>query len=133
MPEGLETGLETFEKIGKELSEEVSGKFIVETVNPQTSSTLTPQKLFDDYGIQAIATSLFSDESYYLYALLEVNEEIQVLYPFNDMSEANVRNAIESGLKRAAPGFLKVVGFWVPPNTPTQNAFGQPQQPLFWR
>ncbi len=131
LPQGLETGLETFEKVGQELSEEVSGKFIVETVNPQTSDNLTPQKLFDDYGIQAIATSIFSDESYYLYGLLEVNEEIQVLYPFNDMSEANVRNALESGLKRAAPGFLKVVGFWTPPNTPTQNAFGQPQQPLF--
>ena len=131
LPQALEAGLEAFEKVGKELSEEVSGKFLVETVDPQTSTTLTPQKLFDDYGIQAIATSIFSDESYYLYGLLEVNEEVQVLYPFNDMSEANVRNALESGLKRAAPGFLKVIGFWAPPNTPTQNAFGQPQQPLF--
>ena len=131
LPESLAAGLETFEKVAKELSEEVSDKFIVETVNPQTSSTLTPQKLFDDYGIQAVSTSLFSDESFYLHGLLEVGEEVQVLYPSNDMSEANVRNALEASLKRASPGFLKVVGFWVPPSTPTQNAFGQTQQPLF--
>lgn len=131
IPEELVPALEAFEKVTQELSEEVEGKFVVKTVNPQEDTTLTPQKLFDDHGIQAIPVSFFSDQSYYLYGLLNVNGELQVVYPFNDMNEASIREAIESALKRSAPGFLKVVGIWTPPSTPTQNAFGQPQQPLF--
>jgi ABC-2 type transport system permease protein len=50
------------------------------------------------------------------------------------MSEADVRTAIESSLKRASPGFLQVVGLWTPPAEPTQDMFGQMQQPLSsWR
>ncbi len=130
LPEDLSAGLEALEKVGEEFSEEASGKFIVETVNPEKSNTLTPKNLLDDHGIRAL-TPFLSDKSFYLYGLLEVGEETQILYPSDDMSEANVREALEANLKRAAPGFLKVVGVWTPPNTPTQNAFGQPQQPLF--
>jgi ABC-2 type transport system permease protein len=41
-----------------------------------------------------------------------------------------VRTSIESAIKRASSGFLKVVGLWVPPAQPTQDAFGQMQQPF---
>ena len=53
-----------------------------------------------------------------------------MLYPPQDASEANVRTAIESALKRASPGFLKVVGLWTPTLQPTQDVFGQYQEPL---
>ena len=44
-------------------------------------------------------------------------DEVQVLYPGSDVSEADLRTEIESALKRAAPGFLKTVGLWTPSHT----------------
>jgi ABC-2 type transport system permease protein len=62
--------------------------------------------------------------------LLKNGENEQVIYPSNDLSEGAVRSAVENGLKRSASGFLKTVGLWTPPSTPTQDMFGQMQQPL---
>ncbi|MCB0193751.1 MAG: Gldg family protein, partial [Anaerolineae bacterium] len=54
----------------------------------------------------------------------------QLLFPSGDFSEATVRTSIESALKRSTSGFLQVVGVWTPPDTPTQDAFGQQQPSL---
>jgi len=60
-----------------------------------------------------------------------MGDEERVLYPPADLSEAEVRTTIESALKRASPGFLKVIGFWFPPAEQTQDPFtGQVQEPL---
>jgi ABC-2 type transport system permease protein len=60
--------------------------------------------------------------------LLVVGNKGQLVYPQNDFSEANVRAALESALKRNASGFLKVVGVWSP--QPQQDAYGQSQGSL---
>jgi ABC-2 type transport system permease protein len=57
--------------------------------------------------------------------LLEIGSEAQVLYPSGDFSEASIRTVIESALKRASTGFLKVIGLWTPPDMPQQSGFGQ--------
>ncbi len=54
----------------------------------------------------------------------------QLVTPAGDLSEANIRTAVESALKRSSTGFLKVVGLWTPPETPTPNVFGQQQPAL---
>jgi ABC-2 type transport system permease protein len=91
---------------------------------------VTRQELYDQYEIQPFAASLFSGESYYMHMVLQVGDQEQVIYPTGEMTEADIRSAIESKLKRASPGFLQVVGLWTPPQQPQQNAFGQMQQPL---
>jgi len=100
-------------------------------VNPDApDSPVTRQELYDLYGLQPFAVSLFSAESYYLHMVLQVGDQAQVVYPSGELSEADVRTAIESALKRASPGFLQVVGLWTPPAQPTPDMFGQMQQPL---
>jgi ABC-2 type transport system permease protein len=107
------------------------GKLSYEVINPDSpDSPVSKQELFDEYGIQPIAVSLFSNETYYLYIVMTIGEEHQVIYPSGEVSESEVRTTIESALKRAAPGFLTVVGVWTPPATPTQDMFGQMQQPI---
>ncbi|MEM7347150.1 MAG: Gldg family protein, partial [Chloroflexota bacterium] len=88
------------------------------------------QILAEQYGLQPIAVSIFSPDTYYLHMVLQIGDEAQLLFPSGDLSEADVRTTIESALKRASSGFLKVVGMWIPPNQPTQNAFGQQQPSL---
>ncbi|MBN1260778.1 MAG: Gldg family protein [Anaerolineae bacterium] len=131
LPEWLAEAPELIEKVAGDIAAQSGGKFTFTTVNPLMSdSPITPQELYDSYGIQPFATSLFSSESYYLTMLLEVGEEAQVIYPSGDLSEADIRTTLESSLKRASTGFLQVVGLWTPPATPTQDMFGQVQQPL---
>jgi ABC-2 type transport system permease protein len=131
LPEWLVGAPETLEKVAGEIQAESNGKFTFEFVDPDApGSPVTRQALYDAYGLQPISVSLFSDQSYYLYMALEVGDQVQVLYPPGEVSEADVRASIESALKRSAPGFLKVVGLWQPPAQPTQDMFGQMQQPL---
>ncbi len=131
LPPSLVEVSQTIEKVLAEIQRESNGKFIYTTVDPDVpASPVSRQELWDRYRIQPIAAFLFSDQSYYLHMLLEVGEESQVLYPPRDASEAEVRTTIESALKRASPGFLKVVGLWTPRLEPTQDMYGQMQQPL---
>jgi hypothetical protein len=71
--------------------------------------------------LQPIPVSLFSQDGYYLDMLLSVGDKTQVVSPGQDLSEASVRTAIESALKRSSQGFLKVVGLWTPPAAQTDQ------------
>ena len=140
MPEQLSDIPDTIQKVAQEIAASSNGKFTYEIINPDApDSPVTRQELYEKYEIQPFAVSLFSSESYYMHMLLRVGEDEggdgpRVIYPSGEMTEADVRSSIESALKRASPGFLQVVGLWTPPAEPTQNAFGQMQQPLSsWR
>ncbi|HLF27792.1 MAG TPA: Gldg family protein [Anaerolineae bacterium] len=131
LPEPLQSAPDTISQVAQEIAGQSNGKFTFEVIDPDApGSAITRQTLQDTYKLQAIPVSLFSDQTYYLDMLLTIGENTQVLSPGSDLSEASIRTAIESGLKRASSGFLKVVGLWTPPPTPTQDAFGQMQQPI---
>jgi ABC-2 type transport system permease protein len=131
LPEWLVDVPVTIEQVAQDIAAGSGGKFVYTVIDPDApDSPITRQELYDVYGLQAFATSLFSGESYYLHMVLQVGDQAQVVYPSGDLSEADVRTAIESALKRMAPGFLQVVGLWTPPAEPTQDMFGQVQQPL---
>jgi ABC-2 type transport system permease protein len=131
LPDTLKAAPDTIQKVAESIQSDANGAFTFTMVNvndPQ--SPVSPQDLFDRYQIRPVAVSLFSPDSYYLDMVLQVGDHVQVIYPPGDVSESEVRTAIESGLKRAAPGFLKVVGLWVPPQIPQQDIYGQTQPSL---
>jgi ABC-2 type transport system permease protein len=131
LPQDLADVPLTIEKVAQDIASESNGKFAYTVVDPDApDSPITRQELYDRYGVQPFAVSLFSGESYYLHMVLQVGDQAQVVYPSGELAEADVRTAIESALKRVSPGFLQVVGLWTPPAQPTQDAFGQMQQPI---
>ncbi len=131
LPEWLADAPATIETVAQGLADDSGGKFTYTQVDPDApDSPVSRQELFDLYGLQPLAASLFSSDSYYLYMVLQVGDQSQVVYPGGDLTEADVRSAIESALKRLSTGFLQVVGLWTPPAEPTQDMFGQMQQPL---
>jgi len=131
MPEWLSDVPATIEKVAQNIAAQSNGKFSYTLVDPtQTGSPMSPQQLYETYGIQPFAVSLFSNDVYYMHMVLRIGDEENVIFPSGEMSEVDVRNAVESALKRMSSGFLKVVGIWSPPSTPTQDMFGQMQQPL---
>lgn len=134
LPEDLAEVRGTIESVANDLTEESGGQFTLSVVNPlDPNSGVTPQQLLDTYNMQPFATDFFSNETFYLHMLLQAGEDTALIYPSGDMTESDVRTSIESTLKRASPGFLKVVGTWTPvigPD-PTMAQFGQTQQPPF--
>ena len=131
LPEWLAEVPATIEQVAGDIAGKSGGKFVYRVVNPDApDSPVTRQQLYDLYGLQPFAASLFSNESYYFHMVLTIGDQAQVIYPQGDLSEAEIRTAIEAALKRASSGFLQVVGLWTPPAQPTQDMFGQTQQPL---
>jgi len=131
LPEWLADIPETIAKVADDIATESAGKFTYAVVDPTAAdSPISPQELYEHYGLRPYAVSPFSNESYYLQLVLQVGDQAQTVYPQGEASEADVRIAIESALKRASTGFLKVVGLWTPPAIPTQGMFGEMQQPL---
>ena len=131
LPSSLQTVPDTIKKVADGLTKQAGGKFIFEIVDPDAAGAkLTRRALQDTFKLQPIPVSLFSDQSYYLDMLLTVGDQTQPIYPAQDFSEASVKTAIESALKRSSSGFLKVIGLWTPPAQPQFDQFGQQQQPL---
>jgi len=131
LPEIVTDAPSVIESAAAQIGAEAGGKFTFETLDPDAAgAALDRQMLFDIYGLQPYPVSFFSAESYFLHMLLQVGDRIELLYPAGDLTERSVRAAIEAGLRRGAPGFLKVVGLWTPPPVQASDTFGQPQQQL---
>ena len=131
LPQELAGVPATIETVLADIAGRSNGKFTYQFVDPDASdSGVTRQQLYDLYGIQPLAASLFTEESYYLYMIMATGEKGQIIYPQGELSEADVRSAVESALKRSASGFLQVVGLWTPPSVQTTDMFGQPVDPI---
>lgn len=131
LPEWLLESEEIARKVANDIQAGSNGKFIFDVVDPDASGSLVNrQSLYDMYGLQPIPVDIFGTQTYYLHMVLENADQAQLIYPSGEMTEGEMRTAIESALKRTSTGFLKTVGLWTPPETPTQDAFGQTQQPL---
>ncbi|MFO7918853.1 MAG: Gldg family protein [Anaerolineae bacterium] len=132
LPEHLTDAPETVEEVVNEIMGQSGGEFTYQRVNPDASgSELTRDELYEQYGLQPIRASLFSEETYYFYLVLKVGDEARVVDVGEEISEASVRTALESAFKRFSPGFLQEVGLWTPPQDSTEeDMLGQAQQSL---
>jgi ABC-2 type transport system permease protein len=131
VPEWLADVPVTVERVAGEIASASAGKLSFEIVNPDTpGSPMTRSDLYETYGLQPLTVSFFSDQTYYLHMVLEDVDQARIVYPSGELSEADIRTAIESALKRSSSGFLQVVGLWTPPEEPIQDAYGQSVPPL---
>ncbi|MGC9333234.1 MAG: Gldg family protein [Anaerolineae bacterium] len=131
LPQGLEDAPQTVEKVAQSLQEESGGKFQYEIIDPDApGGPVSRQTLINSYGLYPIVTSLFAQDSYYLHLLLQIGDETQLLYTTGNLTEADIRTELEAAMKRAAPGFLKTVGVWVPDLQPVQSPFGGMASPI---
>jgi ABC-2 type transport system permease protein len=125
LPASLQEVPQRVDQVAAELAEDAGDNFTYRVIDPDTDASVTRESLYETYGIQPFAVSIFSPDTYYMHLLLEIGDEMLVLYPGGDVSEADLRAEIEAALKRAAPGFLKTVGIWTPSEDPVPDPFGQ--------
>ncbi len=134
LPPDLQTAPATVQAVAEQIAQASNGNFTFESLNPDDpAAPLNRDALLDGYGVQPFAASLFSTDTYYMHMLLQVGDQAQIIYPAGDLSEASIRQGIESALKRYSSGFLQVVGVWRPTigPDPMMAQFGQNQQPPF--
>jgi ABC-2 type transport system permease protein len=113
LPDSLADAPDTIQTVAQGIADASDGKLVFTSVNmDDASSNVDPQQLYNQYGIQPIATGFLSADTYYLYMVASAAGKNEVIYPSSTIAEADVRSSIEGALQRIAPGFLKVVGLW---------------------
>lgn len=121
---------QTIQDVAGEIAASHPNKAVFEVVDMSLPDAgISEQALFDRYEIQPVATSFFALETFYLHLVVEAGGNIQVIYPSGDLSQVEMRNAIEAALKRSSDGFLRVIGLWLPPASGFDQ-FGQPMPSL---
>jgi len=131
MPERLAEVPGRIDKVAKDLAARSGGRFKYTPANPDDpDSGLSPEKLYDSYGIQPIPISLFDRTGIYMHLLLKVGDSIELVSLGDGESESDIENALVASLKRAGPGSLKTVGVYADeaaPPAPPQQIPGMPQ------
>jgi len=131
LPDNYADAPEVVRSVGEQLSEESDGKFDYSIVNPDDPNAAESRaSLREKYGFRPYALSLLSDETFFLHLVLKVGDRYERVAPgAEELTEADLREAITASLKRAAPGFLKTVGLAKPePSQPNPNLPPQLQQ-----
>jgi len=124
---------EALNKAAEELRVAGGERFVFEALDPSGDERLQ-NELYQRFGAQPMSLGLFDDQSFYLYALLDVDGKLeQIPLARESLTAASIREAVENALRRHAPGFLKTVGIVSsePPEIPPQlrMQMGMPPAP----
>ncbi|MFW6368964.1 MAG: Gldg family protein [Myxococcota bacterium] len=129
LPEDLASGPANVARVARELEEQSGGKLRYAEVIPETQEQ--QQELYQRYGLQPYRANLLSNEHFYFHIVLRVGEKLVRLPMPEDVSESALSKSIKTALRRAAPGFTKVVGLVLPPEEPPQQLMpNMPPQPV---
>ncbi len=128
LPEYLGSMPEFINKAASALVNESGGKLRFEMIDPDNNLKINRDTVNQLFTITPLASSFFSDDSFYLHLFLTVDEDSEQIYLANDLGEAEIRSEIEAALKRTSSGFLKTVGLWVPDPMAQEARMYQPQQ-----
>jgi ABC-2 type transport system permease protein len=115
LPENLRDAPTILQAVVDKLKRRAGDKLVFETVEPKTEAEM--QALFEQQGLRPYA-ELLTSNVYYFHLLLQVGPRSVRIAPPEKVSEADLERALTEGLKRAAPGFTRVVALWTPPAPP---------------
>ncbi|MCA9526113.1 MAG: Gldg family protein [Myxococcales bacterium] len=96
-------------KVADALGPKLGGRLSYEVVNPDGNAALQ-QEILARYRFQPMAVDPFSEDRFFMHMLLETGDHKEQVFPQGGLSEADLRTAIEAGIKRGTPGFLKTIG-----------------------
>ncbi len=116
LPPAMQALSRTINEVAGEIAQDNPDQVLFESVDLSAPDVeLSEEQLFERYQIQPVATSFFAVETFLLHLVAEAGDSFQVIFPSGELSQAEIRSAIEAALKRSSSGFLKVVGLWTPP------------------
>jgi len=133
LPDGFSDLPARIEAVAQALVETSGGKLVFAEVDPSADAALAA-RLEAEQGIRPLAVDLFGRETFYLDVLLESGDKSERVLPRSDLSEADLRVALEAAIRRLTPGQLKTVGLFTeipvaPPQDPRIPPQFQPPPP----
>ncbi|HEX4422754.1 MAG TPA: Gldg family protein [Kofleriaceae bacterium] len=128
LPDDWKAGPANLQKVVDALTKQSGGKLAFTTVEPKTDDEM--RELFTKYGVRPFQDPA-SGQVYYFQLVLQIGTRAVRLPLPQSLGEGELKASITEGLKRAAPGFTRVVGLWSPPAAPPMPAMqGMPPQDM---
>ena len=128
LPDNWKDGPDKLKKVVDELTKQSGGKLVFTQVEPKNEVEM--RDLFNKFGLRPYQDPL-SGQIYYFSLLVQVGNRLGRIPVPQNLGEADLKTAITDGLKRAAPGFTRVVGLWSPPAPPPMPPMqGMPPQEM---
>ncbi len=123
LPESLRNFSGEIQSVIADIKTRAQGRLTSNFIDPEASGGRVAQQIANDFGFQPMATSLFSNDSFYFYLTLSAGEQI-VQIPLGDFSKEEFERNLDAAIKRFATGFTKNVAFVAPEITPQMAQFG---------
>lgn len=117
LPGDLVQFKELVSDVAGQMSESSGGKLSLEVVDPQSNGGALAEQLAADFGLRPMRAGLFSDDSFWFHMLLDGGDQI-VQIPLGDLSETELEQNLDAGLKRFARGFTRKIAFVGPTPVP---------------
>jgi ABC-2 type transport system permease protein len=133
LPEAFREPAATFERVAREVAEQSGGRVSFEAVDPSGDADLQ-QRLLEEMGVQPLAADILGTQRFYLHLVLAGGDQVEPIYPRAQVTEADVRQALEAAVKRMVPGQRKTVALLTeqpdaPPPNPNLPHHMQPPPP----
>lgn len=130
LPDDLKGAVDKLDAAVKDLQASSNGKLELTKVAPKSQEEM--EDAYRKFGVRPYAIGFGQNDFYYFAIVIQVGDRAARITPPSDQGQDSFKNSLIEGLKRAAPGFTKVVGLWVPKAGPAQPPMMEgmpPQQP----
>lgn len=130
LPDQLVDVRRQLEEVLASLAKDSNGKFTYEFSDPEAGDGALAEQLQRRYGFGPQVASLFSNETFWFYLMLEkANGETEQIPLPTDLTGEQLRKAIEAAIQRMTSGLIKTVAVMTPPPpSPQSNPYGPRQQ-----
>jgi ABC-2 type transport system permease protein len=108
------------------LKKQGGADFSTQFVDPESNGGVIAKKIEKAYGYRPMAASLFTRNRFWFYMDLKSGDQVVDVPLPEDLTQASLKRAINSGLKRFAAGFTKTIALSTPPGNPPMPQYGIP-------
>jgi len=123
LPKKLAEFVPTVKEVLEDYAQRSEGRFKVTYIDPQAEDGKVAQELAEKYGLQPMATSLFSQNLFYFHLLLTDGEQT-VQLPLEGLDKESFERGLKAGIKRFAKGFTKTLAIVAPQVNPQMAQYG---------
>lgn len=115
LPKQLQDAHTALKSALDDISKDANGKFNVAMKDPDNDAVLST-KLTREFGFRPMVVSLLDQQPFWFYMTLSNGKRTEQVPLPATMTQATLKNAIQSAIKRFSPGFLKTVAVYAPMN-----------------
>lgn len=116
LPQPLSDLLQELRAILAATADKAAGKLTFDIQDPDAGDGALGREIKERFGFQPMILDLLDPQAFYFYMVLESGDQsIPIPLP-ETLDKAGLQRAIEAGIKRLSPGFLKTIALYTSPD-----------------